>query len=137
MTLVRALVAASLSLVFPGIGHAVLRDWIRALFFAGLFVTAVAISFSTTQLSAMTSFDATWTILTDETSSVDRFLLAFLALFTATDALFRGLGAVGGSGDHDGPTCPHCNRPLDEELEFCHWCTARLEPPAEDESVSP
>ncbi|MFC7232745.1 zinc ribbon domain-containing protein [Saliphagus sp. GCM10025308] len=127
MTLVRALVAAACSLLFPGVGHAVLREWVRALFFSGLFVTAVALSFSTDQLTAMSSLEGTWTVVTEETSVVDRFVLASIALFTATDALFRGLGAIG-RDDDEGPTCPHCGRPLDTDLEFCHWCTTRLEP---------
>ncbi len=132
MTLARALIAASLSLLFPGIGHAVIRDWVRAMFFSGLFVMAIALAFSTDQLSAMTSIDGIWTALTQETSQLDRFMFGFLVLFAATDALFRGLGTIG-SNDVEGPTCPHCNRELDTDLEFCHWCTARLEPPAESE----
>lgn len=134
MTLARALVAASLSLLFPGIGHAVIRDWIRALFFSGLFVMAIALSFTTDQLAAMTSIDGMIAVYED-TSRIDRFLLSFLVLFTATDALLRGLGTVGGDRDHDGPSCPHCNKPIDEELEFCHWCTTRLEPTANEEEL--
>jgi hypothetical protein len=26
----------------------------------------------------------------------------------------------------EGATCPHCGKELDEDLEFCHWCTADL-----------
>jgi hypothetical protein len=31
--------------------------------------------------------------------------------------------------EHTGGTarsCPECGRPLDDDLEFCHWCSTRL-----------
>ena len=29
---------------------------------------------------------------------------------------------------HAGPTrsCPECGRPLDDDLDFCHWCSAQV-----------
>ncbi len=135
MTLVRALAAALLSLLFPGIGHAVIRDWVRALFFAGLFIMALALTFSTDQLSALTSLEGATTVLTEDLTRIDQFFLSFLVLFAATDALLRGLGTVGQPSSHDGPSCPHCGRELDADLEFCHWCTAKLATPEDDEAV--
>jgi hypothetical protein len=27
----------------------------------------------------------------------------------------------------EGPTCPHCGKPIDETLDFCQWCTEPLD----------
>jgi predicted amidophosphoribosyltransferase len=27
----------------------------------------------------------------------------------------------------DGQHCPSCGKELDEDLDFCHWCTQRLD----------
>ncbi|WP_293028551.1 zinc ribbon domain-containing protein [Natronococcus sp.] len=31
------------------------------------------------------------------------------------------------STDDDAPSCPHCGKELDPDLEFCHWCTTPLD----------
>ncbi|MFP8888933.1 zinc ribbon domain-containing protein [Natrialbaceae archaeon A-CW2] len=136
MTMVRVLIAAGLSLLWPGVGHAMIREWIRALFFSGLFITAMALSFTTEQITAVSSLGELVALFTQEASTIDQIALSFLAVLAATDTLFRGVAASGPSADQDGPACPQCGRPLDEDLEFCHWCTTRLEP-VEDETPSP
>ncbi|WP_255169765.1 zinc ribbon domain-containing protein [Natrononativus amylolyticus] len=132
MTWFRALVAAGLSVILPGAGHALLRDWVRALLFAGLFVSAVAIFLPTDQLSAASSMTGAVDTAMEGTGTMDRFVLSFIVLFAAIDATIRALGLPrNSSASGDGPTCPQCGRELDEELEFCHWCTTRLEPEPE------
>ncbi|SDX64389.1 DUF7575 domain-containing protein [Halobellus clavatus] len=34
---------------------------------------------------------------------------------------------VESAGSTDGGTCPSCGKELDPDLDFCPWCTARLE----------
>lgn len=42
-------------------------------------------------------------------------------------AVAAGSAAVEGSSGSDGTECPECGRELDPELDFCTWCTARLD----------
>lgn len=126
MSLIRALFAAALSLVLPGAGHALIRDWVRALLFAGLFLSATALIMPINDIAAAGSMAERMTIVTDEPRT-SQFVLSFMLLFTAVDAGFRALGFPPGSNGADGPTCPNCGRELDPEIEFCHWCTTRLE----------
>ncbi|THE64857.1 zinc ribbon domain-containing protein [Salinadaptatus halalkaliphilus] len=144
MNWLRALAAAGFSVVLPGAGHAILRDWLRALVFAGLYLSAVAIFLPPTdELAAVDSVTETVTVVTTEIDTMGQFVLSFVVLFAAIDATFRALGFPPGSsaatdGD-EGPSCPECGKELDEDLAFCHWCTTRLETPedeAEEEPIS-
>ena len=138
MTWLRALAAAGLSVFLPGAGHALLRDWLRALLFAGLFVSALYVFLPTQQLSAAGSMTAAMNVATSELSRLDRFVLSFIIMFAAIDAGFRAMGfPPDASNDGDGPACPHCGRGLDEDLEFCHWCTEPLEADADAEESDP
>ncbi|OLZ41917.1 hypothetical protein A6E15_13405 [Natrinema saccharevitans] len=135
MTWFRALLAAGLSILLPGAGHLVIRDWLRAAVFAGLFISASVIFLPIEQLTAagpMTSVgdvNAYADIMAEETDAMTQFLLSFIGLFAAIDATFRALGFPPGSDTGgDGVTCPECGKEVDEDLEFCHWCTTRLEP---------
>ena len=49
-----------------------------------------------------------------------------VAVCSAIDAYWFGRRADRGP-DSEAPGCPNCGRELDEELEFCHWCTVELE----------
>lgn len=139
MTWLRALLAAVLSVLMPGAGHVLVRDWLRAVAFAGLFLAARAFLLPIEAAAAagpVTGYGDLLEysrILAEETDTTTQFLLSFIALFAAMDATFRVLGVNSGrgSGADDGTTCPECGKDLDEDLEFCHWCTARLEPEVE------
>ncbi|GEM_PF-1271183 len=130
MTVIRTLAAVGLSVVFPGAGHVLLRDWIRALLFAGLFVSAIAITLPLEAITAVSSVGDVTTLVAEDISQIDRFVLSFVVIFAAVDAGMRGANFPPGSGstDTDGPSCPHCGRELDADLTFCHWCTTELEP---------
>lgn len=130
MTWMRAIAAAGLSVFLPGSGHALLRDWVRALLFAGLYVFAVAAFLPMGELSAAGSTSAMMDAITEGTSRMDQFVVSFVVMFAAIDAGFRALDLTPGpDGDGEGPSCPSCGRELDEEIDFCHWCTTRIEVP--------
>ncbi|WP_049926171.1 DUF7575 domain-containing protein [Halopiger goleimassiliensis] len=127
----RAIAAGGLSMFLPGAGHALLRDWLRALVFAGLYLSAVAIFLPIEEFATVDTMGETFEVLTTDTNAMGQFFLSFIVLFAAVDAAFRALGFPPGANadaDADGPTCPECGKELDEDLEFCHWCTARIEP---------
>ena len=133
MTWLRAILAAGLSVILPGAGHVLSRDWLRAVAFAGLFLAASAVLLPIEQLAAAepASYDEAITQATALADGVDpmaQFFLSFIALFATIDAAFRALGyPSGGDETADGTTCPECGKDVDPDLEFCHWCTTRLE----------
>ncbi|WP_247729422.1 zinc ribbon domain-containing protein [Halovivax limisalsi] len=141
MSWIRALAAAALSLVFPGSGHALLRDWVQAFLFGTLFVLSIALLLPVDELAALASDSqissvAQYRAFSTEVSAtieantglLEQFTLSFLALFAAIHAGMRGLQLTGEpeSGEAT-PSCPHCGKPLDDDLTFCHWCTTRLD----------
>ncbi|MFC6717135.1 zinc ribbon domain-containing protein [Natrialbaceae archaeon GCM10025810] len=148
MNWLRALFAAGLSFLLPGAGHAVIGDWFRAISFAGLYVLSIYVFVSTEHLeaaeAAIETMDPATVLAAMETigremGGTGQFALTFVPLLAAVDVTFRALGFPPGSGgattgeSDGGSDCPHCGKPLDEDLEFCHWCTTRLEPePTED-----
>ncbi|MEY7851479.1 zinc ribbon domain-containing protein [Natrarchaeobius sp. A-rgal3] len=139
MTWLRALAAAGLSVLMPGAGHALIRDWLRTLVFAGLYLSAIVIFLpSIDQVTAIGSVGEGMELVADEIDTMGQFVLSFIVLFAAIDATFRAMGLPPGASNEsaDGPTCPECGKELDEDLTFCHWCTTRLEPIEPDEIES-
>ncbi|WP_137289569.1 zinc ribbon domain-containing protein [Natronorubrum halophilum] len=129
MTWFRAIFAAGLSVLLPGAGHALIRDWLRALVFAGVYFLAIGFFFPVGEIAAAGSMAEAMDIVTTKTDSISQFVLSFLVLFATIDATFRAVGfPPGGSTSNEGPSCPNCGKELDQDLTFCHWCTTRLEP---------
>lgn len=131
----RAMAAVLLSLVFPGVGHVYLRDWIRAILFATFFLTAVILFVPITTVAEAGSVTGAHEQLVEGVSTMDLALLVFVVCFCAIDAGLRGASRPrGGEPGTDAPACPNCGRELDLELEFCHWCTYRFDAPRDVEN---
>lgn len=126
----RAAVAALLGLLAPGLGHAYLRAWIRAVAWFALAVATVAVLLPPEASRAVESGGLDAAIEASASLPTQVYLAsAAVRLTSALDAAllgFRG-GTAGASGSTEGPSCPHCGGELDEELDFCPWCTTRLE----------
>ncbi|MFA1610111.1 DUF7575 domain-containing protein [Halobellus rubicundus] len=45
----------------------------------------------------------------------------------ATPSGVPGVGGTVGEEPTDGGTCPNCGKELDPDLDFCPWCTTRLD----------
>ncbi|WP_435195806.1 DUF6677 family protein [Natronomonas sp. EA1] len=111
----------------PGLGHAYLREWSRALLWFTLWTVTLAFA-AGTGLS-----------LTDPVGTAEAMLAtlgslplaASIALTTVTafstiDAYWL---AVRGNfyANPDVPRCPTCGREANPEFGFCHWCTQEFE----------
>lgn len=129
----RPLIAAALSL-YPGLGHAYLRRWLRALLWFGLVVSAVAFVAPEAALDGSVGVFEGAQMISENLSTVEEFALVSILGFSMLDAYL--LAEHGERRDDDGvPTCPHCGQELDEDLDFCHWCTSRLDEPTEEETA--
>ena len=131
----RPWLAALLAFVYPGLGHVYLREWLRAILWFGLV-------FSTTALllggSVMAPLDDGITVDGLVTVSQNVPLEASLALFAITalsmaDAFWMATRGNTETEVVEGMQCPNCGKELEGDLDFCHWCTTRLDGPVEPE----
>ena len=128
----RPLVAALLSFLQRGLGHLYLREWLRAVLWAGLWVGSLVVVADSAGLG-----------LADPSA-----LVAAVGFFTDPDALpvevvFTALSVTAFATLHAywltarnnhrlqnrTGRCEECGERLDPSLEFCHWCTT----PRDDE----
>ncbi len=127
-------IAAVLAVLYPGLGHVYLRRWGRALLWFGLIIATIV---ALVPEAAMPT-----------TLSVDAILEAQAAIPTHVAALALGLSIVSvidaywiaaQTGTNGQPqtadsgaetaarSCPNCGKDLDEDIDFCHWCTTELD----------
>lgn len=127
----RGVVAAALSVIYPGIGHAYLRAWLRA-------VGWIVLSFATAYVLVPDSLIQTYQIAlsngdfgalsaaalpTDAAAA-----LLVVRLCNVVDAYFLAVRQSTPTRVASGePTCPVCGKELDTDLDFCPWCTTELE----------
>ncbi|MCO8267134.1 zinc ribbon domain-containing protein [Haloferax sp. AB510] len=151
LTKVRPWIAAILGLAITGLGHLYLRRWRRAAMWVLL---TLAVSALFVPPEALESLSNAGTMPPSEFVSVLTELLPILAvsLVSVLDAFFIGLqqaaeaqaeadrdaaeaddsAAAVSDPNSDAVTCPECGREVDADLDFCHWCTTRLDEPTDD-----
>ena len=133
----RPWIAALLAACYPGLGHAYLRSWVRAVLWCGLTLTTVVLVVPT---DAFVGVDPSPSALASVARSLPTDALiatAGIAAMNVVDAflLATRLDARAESpSEEQVPACPVCGRPLDVDLDFCHWCTTRFEEPASDDA---
>ncbi|MFB6354540.1 MAG: zinc ribbon domain-containing protein [Halobacteriales archaeon] len=124
----RAVVAGAFAVIYPGLGHLYLREWLRALSWFGLALLTAALvvpadvltAYEAGGLSALLEASRHLPLATVGT------LLA-VRLLNVVDAVRLALVSRQPLGEAATPTCPECGGEVDPELDFCHWCTARLD----------
>jgi hypothetical protein len=117
----RSLLAAGLTLLYPGLGHAYLRRWGRALWWMLASVTAALVAIPQESAQDIESPAAAIGAVQSLPLWVHGVLLG-VTLVAAADA-YR----IAGQPQTTEPACPACGKPLDDELTFCPWCTEQLE----------
>lgn len=126
----RPWIAAAFAFLYPGLGHVYLRAWLRAFIWFGLAMATAWLVVPADYLAAI------------EQNGLDSILTASETLPLSTIApilVVRALNIVdayltatrqhvpGPDRNTDENPCPNCGKPLDDELDFCPWCTTRLE----------
>jgi len=119
----------------PGAGHLYLRSWVRALLWFGLFYT----TFLLVVPADAQQFEFSVEGLVETVTAVPveaQLAVVGITVLNMADAYWLATRenarvAAGGAA-----ACPNCGKELDEDIDFCHWCTTRLEDPAgEDEGA--
>ena len=133
----RPWVAIVLSVVFPGLGHVYLREWIRTgLWLALLFATAWMVippDIIPQETSAEAIMQASRNI-PDEAS----LLILGLRVLNVVDAyvLARQRNRTADAVE-SGRQCPECGHELDDDdITFCPWCATEIETGTDAESES-
>jgi hypothetical protein len=119
-----------MGLLAPGLGHVYLRVWGRAIAWFFLTVATVAVLLPESAYTAVES-GGLEAAIEASASLPARVYLASLTVRVASaiDAGLLGLrtSVTDAPGADDGRSCPHCGRDLDDDIDFCPWCTTRLE----------
>lgn len=151
----RPWLAALLALVVTGLGHAYLRRWLRGFgWFAATFAAIVllvppeVVEAINTGGTIANPVDALPPVFVVVASAVDAYLLAREtqrdAQATRAATMAAQAGATDGPDDdassgvvadvapdqvtgEDAPSCPACGKDLDPDLDFCPWCTTKLD----------
>ncbi|WP_158057845.1 zinc ribbon domain-containing protein [Halorussus halophilus] len=135
----RPWLGAILAFFLPGLGHVYLREWLRSLMWFGFVLSAVVL-FVPIPDSAMAAAEtggvqAAWdaAMQTSQNLPMEAMLpILVVRVFSAIDAYWLAL--QGQTEEQEGERCPACGKPVDEELDFCQWCTTPL---AEHENPDP
>lgn len=132
----RPWLAALLAFLYPGLGHLYLREWARSLLWFALGVGTVALALPQDAVEEASITDPGSLVTASETmtaqaSTVGLLVVVTVFAFSIADAytIARGTRArrVREASGEATQQCPVCGREVDEDLDFCHWCTTRLE----------
>jgi hypothetical protein len=115
---------AALLSVQPGLGHVYLREWLRAGSWLVLWTATLVLA---ARVATVESVADPAALVSSLLSLPDTAALALTVTigFCMVDAYLLALRR--GGSDDVLPSCPACGNDLDADLDFCHWCTERLE----------
>ena len=126
----RVWLAVVLAVCYPGLGHVYLREWLRSLLWLLLAVAAAVLFVDGSAIDESASVLANVEAIYAAMSPLELGSLSAVLVFSIVDAyrLARERQRVAARRDGtEAAACPHCGKPLDDDLTFCHWCTTRLE----------
>ena len=138
----RSIVATVLALVYPGLGHLYLRAWLRAI---AWFVVALIAAAMVMPESAYAAYEANgFSGLLEASQNLPTDVILSMTVVRVLNALDAYLTALQKAVTKPEPsgagTCPNCGKELDEDLDFCPWCSVELtetdQPAEEDDSGS-
>ncbi|MFC7081140.1 zinc ribbon domain-containing protein [Halorussus caseinilyticus] len=141
----RPWLGALLAFFLPGLGHVYLKEWLRSVMWFAFAVSAVLlfVPLPDAATTGATSVGAAFDAALEATRDLP--LKALLPIwvvrvFSAIDAYWLALQRT--PDEEEGDQCPSCGKPVDEDLDFCQWCTTPLPErdgpngPTEGEAVS-
>ena len=127
----RPWLAVVLALIYPGLGHIYLREWLRALVWFFLVVTGSTLLIPTGAVPETISLEA-FAAAAEAIPPENGLALISITVFSMADAYWVAKRRNTVTMVEERNTCPNCGKDLDPDLEFCHWCTQRVRPPEHD-----
>jgi hypothetical protein len=126
----RAAVAAFLALFAPGLGHIYLRAWIRAI--AWFVLATVAVSFVLPESAFAGVGSGGIGGMTEAITSLPSRVFLVSLTVRAASGLDAGLMVLrtptaNVTEPEESGGCPQCGKEIDDEIDFCPWCTTQLE----------
>jgi len=131
----RPWLAAILAFVYPGLGHVYLRKWFRAVLWFALVVSTTTLLVDGAAIAPLDgglSLDALLAASRNIPFEASLALLA-ITMLSMADAFWMATRENAEAEIVEGDKCPHCGKELEDELDFCHWCTTELSQPANAE----
>ncbi|MFC7074114.1 zinc ribbon domain-containing protein [Halovenus rubra] len=129
----RSWLALLLTILVPGLGHVYLRLWLRSALWFALYITATSFVLPSDAVPDGFSVDAF--VTASEAVALQEGLLilgisavCLIDVYMMTNYINRRARRASGEAQ---AVCPHCGKEIDEELNFCHWCTTELDEPSE------
>jgi len=127
-------IAAVLAVLYPGLGHVYLRRWGRALLWFGLIIATIVALVPEAAMPTTLSVDA----ILEAQAAIPTHVAALalgLSIVSVIDAYWIAAqtGSKGQPQTADAGTetstrsCPSCGKDIDEDIDFCHWCTTKLD----------
>lgn len=133
MTRKQAVIAGAFAVVYPGLGHVYLSEWIRAAAWFGGAVLLAAFLIPPSVVDAVETSGLTGLYEASQNLPLRTVIpLLLIRILNVIDAVWIGLqkGQPRQADPDESPaTCPECGGDLDEDLEFCPWCTTVLSKP--------
>lgn len=128
----RALIAGVFAVIYPGLGHVYLREWLRAVSWFGLALLTAALVVPADILTAYETGGLSRLFEASQTLPLASLVaLLMVRLLNVIDAIRLALAPRQRRDAPDAVTCPECGGEVDPQLDFCHWCTAQLDQPAD------
>lgn len=122
----RPWVAAVLSVVFPGLGHVYLREWLRTALWISLIFLTVSLLIPPDFVPQEFTYDAMIEATRNLPAEVSGAILVLRTL-NVVDAYVIARRGNQRQEVANGSQCPACGHDLDDPtLEFCPWCAAEL-----------
>ena len=129
----RPWLAAILAFIYPGLGHIYLREWLRAVLWFGLVFSTTTLLVGDSVMAPLSdglSVEALVAVSGNVPTEASLALFAITA-FSMADAFYMATRGNDQAAVVEGSDCPHCGKELEDDLDFCHWCTTELDRPAE------
>ncbi|WP_276300274.1 zinc ribbon domain-containing protein [Halorussus lipolyticus] len=124
----RPWLGAVLSFFLPGLGHVYIKEWLRSAMWFAFAVSAVLLFVPLPETGSATSMSGAFDAAMAATQDLPLEALLpiwVVRLFSAIDAYWLALQRAPAEED-EAEQCPACGRPVDEDLDFCQWCTTPL-----------
>ncbi|MFD1586913.1 DUF6677 family protein [Halorientalis brevis] len=123
----RPWLAALLAFIHPGLGHVYLREWLRALLWFGLVLTTASFMVPEGIVPETVTVDSLMQM--SRALPVESVLaLASITIMSMVDAYWMATQRnQQRERTEAGARCPNCGRDVDDDLDFCHWCTTELD----------